>query len=109
MKQINLNHQQLHSILTNDKFAFIDILSGVEVDLRRDGNDNEYYFYYCNEFLDNICTPEAYYQAEGRLNIDDNFVELVVIMPESNIPESKIRLGVFKLTTESDFSDYISI
>ena len=109
MKQINLNHQQLHSILINDKFVFVDILSGVEVDLRHDGNDNEYYFHYCNEFLDNICTPEVYYQTEGRLNISDNFIELVVNLPESNIPESKIRLSVSKLTTESDFSDYISI
>ena len=40
MKQINLNHQQLHSILTNDKFVFIDRMSGVEVDLCQDSDDD---------------------------------------------------------------------
>ena len=104
MKQINLNHQQLHSILTNDKFIFIDRMSGVEVYLYEDSYDNECYLQYCDEFLDNICTPEAYYQAEGRLNIYDNFVKLVVIMLDFDI-----ELSVLKFTTESDFSDYISI
>lgn len=104
MKQINLNHQQLHSILTNDKFVFIDILRGVEVDLYQDSTDNKYYLHYCDEKLYMICIPEVYNQAEGRLNIDDNFVELVVIMPEFDI-----ELSVLKFTTESDFSDYISI
>ena len=105
MKQINLNHQQLHSILTNDKFVFIDRMSGVEVDLYQDSDDdNECYLQYCNEFQDIVCTREAYSQAEGRLNIYDNFVELVVITPEDDI-----ELSVLKFTTESDFSDYISI
>ena len=106
MKQINLNHQQLHSILTNDKFVFIDRLEGSEVDLYQDSsNDDECYLQYCDEERDIVCTSEVYNQAEGRLNIYDNFVvELVVIMPEFDI-----ELSVLKFTTESDFSDYISI
>lgn len=104
MKQINLNHQQLHSILTNGKFVFIDRMSGVEVVLYQDSDDdNECYLQYCDEERDIVCIPEVYIQAEGRLNIYDNFVELVVIMPEFDI-----ELSVLKFTTESDFSDYIS-
>lgn len=103
MKQINLNHQQLHSILTNDKFVFIDRMSGVEVDLCQD-SDDECYLQYCDEERDIACTSEVYSQAEGTLNIYDNFVELVV-----NLPEFYIELSVLKFTTESDFSDYISI
>ena len=106
MKQVNLNHQQLHSILTNDKFVFIDRMSGVEVDLCQDSDDdNECYLQYCDEERDIVCTPEVYNQAEGTLNIYDNFVvELVVIMPDFDI-----ELSVLKFTTESDFSDYFSI
>ena len=104
MKQVNLNHQQLHSILTNDKFVFIDRMSGVEVDLYQD-SDDECYLQYCDEERDIVCTPEVYNQAEGTLNIYDNFVvELVVIMPDFDI-----ELSVLKFTTESDFSDYFSI
>lgn len=103
MKQINLNHQQLHSILNNNKFVFINRLSGVEAALCQD--DDECYLQYCDEFRDIVCTSEVYNQAEGRLNIYDNFVvELVVIMPDFDI-----ELSVLKFTTESDFSDYISI
>ena len=106
MKQINLNHQQLHSILTNDKFVFIDRMSGIEVDLCQDSdNDNECYLQYCDEERDIVCTSEVYSQVEGTLNIYDNFVvELVVIMPDFDI-----ELSVLKFTTESDFNDYISI
>ena len=105
MKQINLNHQQLHSILTNDKFVFIDRMSGVEVDLYQDSSDDdECYLQYCDEERDIVCASEVYNQAEGTLNIYDNFVELVVIMPDFDI-----ELSVLKFTTESDFSDYLSI
>ena len=106
MKQVNLNHQQLHSILTNDKFVFIDRMSGVEVDLYQDSSDDdECYLQYCDEEQDIACTSEVYNQAEGILNIYDNFVvELVVIMPDFDI-----ELSVLKFTTESDFSDYLSI
>ena len=103
MKQINLNHQQLHSILTNNKFVFIDRMSGVEVDLYQD-SDDECYLQYFDEERDIVCASEVYNQAEGTLNIYDNFVvELVVIMPEVDI-----ELSALKFTTESDFSDYIS-
>ena len=106
MKQVNLNHQQLHSILTNDKFVFIDRMSGVEVVLYQDSDDdNECYLQYCDEERDIACTSEVYNQAEGILNIYDNFVvELVVIMPDFDI-----ELSVLKSAAESDFSDYISI
>ena len=105
MKQVNLNHQQLQSILTNDKFVFIDRMSGVEVDLCRDSDDdNECYLQYCDDSRDIICTSKDYNQAEGILNIYDNFVELVV-----NLPDFDIELSVLKFTAESDFSDYISI